>query len=142
MSQSESCRVAHCMYVEIELKKIKIDFESLVLRKFRKITAISHPCNRVQITCNTSSAYHVQHAVCHMVRSDISAIKFDRVGITFVLAYLYWLKPLTFMSQAGESQTQCALYMKMKCDCVRWLRGDMHNNPTNTLTPRVQTREQ
>ena len=48
MSQSKSRRVAHCMYVEIELKKKKrrkkIDFESLVLRKFRKITAISHPC--------------------------------------------------------------------------------------------------
>ena len=37
------------MYVEIELKKKekkrKFDFESLVLRKFRKITAISHPCS-------------------------------------------------------------------------------------------------
>ena len=44
MSQSESRRVAHCMYVEIEFKKkIFFDFESLVLRKFRKITAISHP---------------------------------------------------------------------------------------------------
>ena len=28
MSQSESRRVAHCMYVEIEFKKKKIDFES------------------------------------------------------------------------------------------------------------------
>ena len=43
MSQSESRRVAHCMYVEIELKKTNFDFESLVLRKFRKITAISFP---------------------------------------------------------------------------------------------------
>ena len=25
--------------------------------------------NRVQITCNISSAYHVQHVVCHLVRS-------------------------------------------------------------------------
>ena len=24
-------------------------------------------CNRVQITCNTSSAYHVQHVVCHVI---------------------------------------------------------------------------
>ena len=36
------------MYVEIELKKNKtrkqiFDFESLVLQKFRKITAVSHP---------------------------------------------------------------------------------------------------
>ena len=39
----------------------------------------------VHITCNTSSAYHVQHAVCHFVRWDSSAIKFDRVEITFIL---------------------------------------------------------
>ena len=35
--------------------------------------------NRAQITCNTSRAYHVQHVVCHLVRRDSSAIKFDRV---------------------------------------------------------------
>ena len=36
---------SHIVHVEIELKKKKknFDFESLVLRKFRKITAISHP---------------------------------------------------------------------------------------------------
>ena len=51
--------------------------------------------NPVQITYNnTSSAYHVQH-VCHLVRRDGSAIKFDRVEIAFILALLYWLKPLT-----------------------------------------------
>ena len=50
--------------------------------------------NRVQITCNTSSAYHAQPAVCHLVRRDSSAIKFDRVEIAFILSLLYWLKPL------------------------------------------------
>ena len=35
--------------------------------------------NRVQITCNTSSTYHVQHVTCHVVRRDSAAIKFDRV---------------------------------------------------------------
>ena len=35
--------------------------------------------NRVQITCNTSGAHHGQHVVCHVVRRDSSAIKFDRV---------------------------------------------------------------
>ena len=34
--------------------------------------------NRVQITCNTLSAFHVQHIMCHMVE-DSSAIKFDRI---------------------------------------------------------------
>ena len=42
--------------------------------------------DRVQITCNTSSAYHVQPAVCHLVRRDSSAIKSDRVEIAFILA--------------------------------------------------------
>ena len=35
--------------------------------------------NFVQITCNTSSAYHMQHVACHIVRRDSSAIKFERV---------------------------------------------------------------
>ena len=33
----------------------------------------------VQITFNTSSAYHMQDAACHMVGRDSSAITFDRV---------------------------------------------------------------
>ena len=44
--------------------------------------------NIVQITCNTSSAFHVQHVVCHMVRRGSSAIEFDRVEIAFVLAFI------------------------------------------------------
>ena len=42
--------------------------------------------NCVQITCNTSSACHVQLAACHLVQRDSSAIKFDRVEIAFILA--------------------------------------------------------
>ena len=45
------------------------------------------------ITCNTSSAYRVQRVVCHLVRRDSSAIKFDRAEIAFILALLYGLKP-------------------------------------------------
>ena len=40
--------------------------------------------NRVHFTCNTSSAYHVQPALCHLVRRDSSALKFDRVEIAFI----------------------------------------------------------
>ena len=47
--------------------------------------------NREQITCNVSSAYHVLCAVCHLVRRDSSAIKFDRVKIVFILALFHWL---------------------------------------------------
>ena len=39
--------------------------------------------NRVQITCNTSGAHHVQRVVCHWVRKDSSDIEFDRVEIAF-----------------------------------------------------------
>ena len=54
--------------------------------------------NQVKITCNTSNVYHMQH-VCHLVQRDSSA-KFDRVEIAFILAWLYWLKPLT--DEGGE----------------------------------------
>ena len=42
--------------------------------------------NHVQTTYNSPRAYHVQHAVCHVVGKDSSAIKFNRVEITFILA--------------------------------------------------------
>ena len=38
--------------------------------------------------------------VCHLVRRDSSAFKFDRVDIAFILALFYWLKPLT--DEGGE----------------------------------------
>ena len=59
------------------------------LSPIRKLKWPRH--NRVQITCNTSSAYHVQHVVCQVVRRDSSAIKFDRIQIAFTLALFYWL---------------------------------------------------
>ena len=46
--------------------------------------------NRVQITYNTSSAYHMQRVTCHVVWRDSSAIKVDRVVIIFILALFYW----------------------------------------------------
>ena len=68
---------------------------------------VQHTCtlkwpgrNGVQITCNTSSAYHVQPAVCHLVRRDSSATKSDRVEIAFILALFCWLKPWT--DEEGE----------------------------------------
>ena len=58
--------------------------------------------NRVQITCNTSGAYHVQHVVCHVLRRDSSAIKFERVEIAFILSHYRWLKPLTDEGHEGR----------------------------------------
>ena len=42
----------------------------------------------------------MRHVECHVVRSDSSVIKFDRVKIASILALLYWLKPLT--DEGGE----------------------------------------
>ena len=56
--------------------------------------------SRVQITCNTSSTYHMQHVVYHMAQRNSSAIKFDRVEIAYIVALSYWLKPLT--NEGGE----------------------------------------
>ena len=61
-------------------------------------------CNRVRVTCNTSSVFHVQHAMYHAVRRDSSAIEPDRVEITFIFALSYWLKPSTDEG-GGENQS-------------------------------------
>ena len=51
-----------------------------------------------QVAGAQSCANHVQHigqhVVCHMVRRDSSAIKFDRIEIAFILASSDLLKPL------------------------------------------------
>ena len=39
-----------------------------------------------QITGNTSSAYRVQHVVCHVVRKDSSAMKPDTVETAIIVA--------------------------------------------------------
>ena len=54
----------------------------------------------MQITGNTSGAYHVQYVVCHVVRKDNSALNFDRVGITFILPLFHWPKSVT--DEGGE----------------------------------------
>ena len=68
---------------------------SLLRRELTPTRTLKWPMrNPVKITCNTSSAYHVQRVVCLLVGRDSSAIKFDRAEIVFILALLYWLKPL------------------------------------------------
>ena len=52
--------------------------------------------NRLQITCNASGAHHVQY-VCHMVRRDSSAIKFDRVEIAFIVGFFVCLFVFVFV---------------------------------------------
>ena len=42
----------------------------------------------------------MHHVTCQLVQRDSPATKSDRVEITFILAILYWLKPLT--DEGGE----------------------------------------
>ena len=41
--------------------------------------------NHLQITCDTSTAYYVQYASCHLVQRDSLAIKVERVETAFIL---------------------------------------------------------
>ena len=75
---------------------------SSVRRKLSPTRTLKLPKrNRVQITCNTSSAYHVQRVVCHLVRRDISAVKFDRVKIAFISS-LFLLAEIILTDEGGE----------------------------------------
>ena len=50
--------------------------------------------NRVQITCNTSSAYHVQHIVIHATWYEETAqlLSLNRIYLSFILlAELYFI---------------------------------------------------
>ena len=67
--------------------------------------------NRVQITCNTSGAYHVQHVVCDVVPRDSSAIKFDRVEIAFILA----LKGKSSQKTSGPKYVSCGFKNRFLC---------------------------
>ena len=74
--------------------------------RFFTISSLCHePCptrtlkwpghNHVQITCNTSSTYHVQHTLCHLVPRYSSVMKSDRVENAFILALYLLAKPLS-----------------------------------------------
>ena len=55
-------------------------------------------CSRVQITCNTSSTYHVQHVMC-CVAQLLCLTDLINFEMLFISALLPWLKPL---SSEGE----------------------------------------
>ena len=67
--------------------RIRIAFKGAI-RDFRQsphcaANHLLHVRSRV-CTCNTSSAYHVQHVAYHLVRKDSSAVKSERVEIAFI----------------------------------------------------------
>ena len=68
----------------IALKGATRDFFTISSPR-RKLSEVARR-NRVQITCNTSGAHHVQHIMCYLVRRESSAVKFDRLEIAFIVA--------------------------------------------------------
>ena len=62
---------------------------------------------------NTSGVYHMQHAVCHQVQRDSSAMKFYRLGITY-LVYRYFIawNPLPIIVVC------CLLIIPETCQCI------------------------
>ena len=73
--KSLSCTLYTCWNRGIYKKKI--DFESLVLRKFRKITAISHPCKRPRTITPSTLHFAGKLAFVHGVISILSATLTD-----------------------------------------------------------------
>ena len=65
--------------------------------------------NRVQITWDTSSAYHsLTHA--HVGQRDSSSVKCYRFEIAFILALFYWLKPFSFRPCVCVLVYVCGVY--------------------------------
>ena len=89
----------------IALKGAFRDFYNLLTVPRTVYNKYSQGCSYVQIMCNMSNAYHVQPAVCHLVRTNSSAIKFDRVVIAFIWALFYWLKPINRWRRGGNWST-------------------------------------
>ena len=56
-------------------------FTISTLRSSLTRTLTCSESNRVQVMCNASNAYHVQHVVFHEVRRGWSTIKFNRVSV-------------------------------------------------------------
>ena len=68
--------------------------------------------NKVQITCNTSNAYHVRHVVCHVVRRDSSVVKSDRVEIAFIF-FFYWLNDYPMKEQGDAASRTVHFYLSV-----------------------------
>ena len=87
--------------ITIPMKGAILDFYYLLTALQTVCNMYSQGCNGVQITCNTLSAYHVQHVACHLVRRDSSAIKFDSVNNCVYFSFFILLaEPLS--SEGGE----------------------------------------
>ena len=71
----------------------------------------------MQITYNTSGAYHVSHTVCHVVRMDSSATELSRTEIEFISALFLWLKPLTDKNVIKQFYLKSCAYQPNRYHC-------------------------
>ena len=80
-----------------DTKRCKMKFFNnllTVLSSTRTIQWFTWPGrNSAKITCNTSGSYHVQHAACHTVQTDSSAIMYDTAETPVTSACTTQLKP-------------------------------------------------
>ena len=76
------------MMIIIMIAKIKITLKDAIQFFYTIFTTLRAVSNTVlkwpgldsaQMMWNTSTTYHVQHILCHVVRRDASAVKFGRV---------------------------------------------------------------
>ena len=84
-------------------------------RKLSSTSTLKWPMrSRVQIMCSTYSAHHMQHVMCHVVQRDSSAIKFDGVEITFILAVFYWLNHYWWRRRGNQVTRRKPLTMSVR----------------------------
>ena len=72
--------------------------------------------NCVQIMCNTSDAYHVQHVLCHLYKWATQLSSFDRVEI---YSLFYWLKPLTDRGGKNRAPREILPTSFRKCHTIQ-----------------------
>ena len=75
----------------------------------------SRATHRTLVTCNTSDSRHVQHVPCHAVRRNRSAVKSDRVEMTFMSALFPWAQTINLYHRTQGYRTQTA-------SLASWLR--------------------
>ena len=78
---------------DTEMSKSRFFTISSLLRQLSPSHTLKWPGrNRVQITWNTSTAYHMQYDARRVERRGTSAIKLDGADITFISTLFHWLK--------------------------------------------------
>ena len=89
--------------------------------------------SRVQITCNTSGTHHMH--MCHVVRRDGSAIKFDKVWIAYLWVLFLLAETINQWKRGGNHSTlRKPLAMNFrKCRILKQKNSSPSQDRTHTL---------